>query len=117
MIDLHNATSQPITLTSGHQIPGNGRISVSPATMTRIEADPYGARMLASGRIVARRPVPEEQPVTRATIAAATRGELLDILEAHGIERGDVAGRNVEDSAEKGEGLRSLAARAVFADL
>lgn len=117
MIRIDNPTNQNVTLSSGHEIPAGGHLVVSPQTLLGIESDAYGARLLAARRIVVSQPDPKPEPLTRATIAAATRGELLDILEAHGVERGDVSGRNVEDSEEKGEGLRSLAARAVFADL
>lgn len=117
MIQIKNSTGQTVTLASGHTITAGGAINVAPDTMTRIEADPYGARMLAARKLIVIRPAKEPEELTRATIAAATRGELLNILEAHGLDRRDVSGRNVEDSDEKGEGLRSLAARAVFADI
>jgi len=116
MIEIHNQTEHDITLTSGHVIPAKGLLPVSAQTMTATENDAFGARMLASGKIAARRPVEAPEPLTRATIAKATRGELLDILEAQGIDRKDVAKRKVEDS-DDGEGLRTLTARAIFADI
>ena len=115
MIEIRNNTAMPITLSSGHVVPTKATLTVSAQTMAAIEKDAYGARLLASGMITAQRPIKKPEPMTRATIAKATRGELLDILEAQGIDRNDVAKRKVEDG--DGEGLRTLATRAVFADV
>lgn len=50
------------------------------------------------------------QEVTRTDIARMKRGDVLDLLEAHGITEADIEGVMLPE-------LRALAARTVFADL
>lgn len=50
------------------------------------------------------------EEVTRTNLARMKRGDVLDMLEAHGITEGDVEGVMLPE-------LRAMAARVIFTDL
>lgn len=124
MPTLRNTTDQPVDLITGHAVPPRGTLTVSEAAWARIGPEGYTRNMMRIGALALEgqpAPVeaatPEPPPLTRETIATARRAELLDILAAHGIPEDTLEGVTVEDRADGREGLRTIAARAVFVDL
>lgn len=117
---LTNTTNQPIEASTGHRVPARGTLSVSDKTLARLAGEPFIKRQMANGALtVAPDPVPEASaPITRATIAKATRSDLLEIILAHypDADEADFEGITVEDKDGE-DGLRTIAARIVFADL
>lgn len=111
MPDLVNHTPQPIVASTGHTVPAHSRLSVADATLGRISTEPYIALQLRKGHLTVEHPAPEPGPITRATIAKANRGELLDIITGHSdYTEADLEGITVEGRDDE-DGLRDMAVR------
>jgi len=121
MPKLTNTTDRPITATTGHTVaPGETR-AVSQQTLERLASEPYIARVMRQSKLVLEQDAaPEpEAPITREDIAKMKRADLLDVILAHygdDVTKADFEGVTVEDKDGE-DGLRTIAARLVFADL
>lgn len=118
---LTNTTDRPIEASTGHRVPPLGTLSVTDATLDRLGNEPYIRRQFATGKLTVEPDAAPEAaaPITRETIAKARRSELLDIILAHypeNVTEDDFEGITVEDKDGE-DGLRTIAARIVFADV
>ena len=116
MPELVNKTDQPIQAATGHTVPPHGRLAVSDDTLGRVSTEPYIAMKLRKGDLSVEYPQPEPGPITRATIARANRGELVEIITGHSdYAEDDLEGITVE-GREGEDGLRDMAVQLVFGD-
>lgn len=116
---LTNHTDQPITATTGHTVPPEGTLTVSQATLTRLANEPFIARHLRAETLTVTYDQPEPKGLTRADVAKMNRAELLDAILAHypdDVTEDDFKDITVEDKDGE-DGLRTIAARLMFADV
>lgn len=119
MPKLTNHTDQPITASTGHTIPAEGDLTVSADTLARIAKEPFIARHMRAETLTVAYDEPEANGLTRADLAKMNRSELLDVILAHyddTVTEADFEGVTVEDKGDD-DGLRTIAARLMFADL
>lgn len=120
MPHLTNTTDQPISASTGHTVAPGETLAVSQQTLERLASEPYIARVMRQGKLVLGHDAPEPEPtVTRESIAKMKRGDLLDVILSHygdDVTEADFEGITVDDKDGE-DGLRTIAARLVFADL
>lgn len=91
MPKLKNNTDKDITASSGHVIPANGTLPVSPATLERMGQENYTAGLIRRQdlEILPDDTAEDEAPVaeipTRNKIASSSRSTLLKIAREHNL--------------------------------
>lgn len=112
MPDLVNTTDHAIRTVMGFTIPARGRLSITEEDYLRLRKEAFADAEIRRGHLLVE-PRSEEAPeipaLTRRAIASMRKAELIEILQAHGIED-DLSGSTVD-------ALREIAARVIFADL
>jgi len=110
MITIKNATAER-TITAaegGHVFAPGASVEVSETTLTALLSQPYIAGQITRGNLVVIRSEPElaAEGLTRSDVAKMRKAELVEVLEAHGME----APEGTTDD------LRAMAAQVVFLD-
>jgi len=110
-----NRTNRPVKLITGLEVPAEGDIHASFATLDRLEKDDaYFRMMLRKGSLevesdpeVAQAEPEESQPLdlTRSSLSSMKKADLIDLLESHGVEL---------SGGEKADELRGMAEQVIF---
>lgn len=106
---ITNTTTRDLGLGGDHVVPAGGSIEVPNDVLTRYKASAVVKGWFVGGALVEDGAV-EVPTVTRESIAKMKRGNVVDLLVAHGVEESDIEGRYLPE-------LRKMLVSLMFVDI
>ena len=94
MLELENTTTSDLRFTGGVSIAAGARKEVSEDTFNRLRLkDRFFQRSMKSGAVVFVAGDDTPDPITPETIDKMKRGEVVELLQAHGLTEAELEGK------------------------